>query len=72
MLREDGMNPPVEIRIQAETPGDSASLFRLLIDDKVVGESLTAAQAHLLVGEILGRVALPGQDYLRRQAQREQ
>ena len=54
------MNPPVEIRIQAETPGDSASLFRLLIDNKVVGESLTAAQTHLLVGEILGRVALPG------------
>ena len=55
------MIPPTEIRIQAETPGDTASLFRLLIDDKVVGESLTAAQAHLLVGEILGRVALPGQ-----------
>ena len=55
------MNPPTEIRIQAETPGDSASLFRFLIDDNVVGESLTAAEAHLLVGEILGRVALPGQ-----------
>jgi hypothetical protein len=56
------MTPPSEICIQAETPGDSASLFRLLIDQKIVGESLTAAQAHLLVGEILGRVALPAQD----------
>ena len=54
------MNPPAEIRIQAETPGDSASLFQLIIDEKIVGEHLTAAQAHLLIGEILGRVALPG------------
>jgi hypothetical protein len=40
------MNAPTEIRIQAEMPGDTESLFRLLIDDKVVGENLTAAQAH--------------------------
>jgi hypothetical protein len=34
-------------------------MFRLWIDDKMVGESLTAAQTHLLIGEILARVALP-------------
>jgi hypothetical protein len=41
------------IVIELETPGDSRSLFRLRLDDKVVGEYLTAVQAHLLVGEIL-------------------
>jgi hypothetical protein len=47
------------IVIELETPGDSRSLFRLRLDEKVVGEYLTAAQAHLLVGEILDRITLP-------------
>jgi hypothetical protein len=47
------------IVIELETPGDSRSLFRLRLDNKVVGENLTAAQAHLLVGEILDRITLP-------------
>jgi hypothetical protein len=47
------------IVIELETPGDSRSLFRLRLDNKVVGENLTAAQTHLLVGEILDRVTLP-------------
>jgi hypothetical protein len=47
------------IVIEFETPGDSRSLFRLRLDNKVVGENLTAAQAHLLVGEILDRITLP-------------
>jgi hypothetical protein len=47
------------IVIELETPGDSRSLFRLRLDDKVVGEYLTAVQAHLLVGEILDRITLP-------------
>jgi hypothetical protein len=47
------------IAVEAETPDDSATLFRLRIDDMIVGQELTAAQAHLLVGEILERVALP-------------
>jgi hypothetical protein len=34
-------------------------MFQLSIDDRIVGESLTAAQAHLLIGEILERIALP-------------
>jgi hypothetical protein len=49
----------VTIVIEAETPGDSRTLFRLRIDDKVIGEKLTAAQVHLLVGEILERIVLP-------------
>ena len=45
--------------IELETPGDSRSLFRLRLDNKVVGENLTAVQAHLLVGEILDPITLP-------------
>ena len=47
------------IVIELETPGNSRSLFRLRLDNKVVGENLTAVQAHLLVGEILERTTLP-------------
>jgi hypothetical protein len=47
------------IVIEAEAPGDSRTLFRVLIGDKVMGEHLTAAQAHILVGDILQQIALP-------------
>jgi hypothetical protein len=47
------------IVIELEIPGDSRSLFRLRLDNKVVGENLTAVQTHLLVGEILDRITLP-------------
>jgi len=47
------------ILVELETPGDSRSMFRLRIDDKVVGDNLTAVQAHLLVGEVLDRITLP-------------
>ena len=49
------------IVVELETPGDSRTMFRLRMDDKVVGESLTAVQAHLLVGEILDRISIPRQ-----------
>jgi hypothetical protein len=47
------------IVIELETPGDSRSMFRLRLDDTTVGEDLTAAQAHILVGEILDPITLP-------------
>ncbi len=47
------------ISIELETPGDSRSMFRLLLDDKAIAEGLTAAQAHVLVGEVLDRIARP-------------
>jgi hypothetical protein len=50
---------PLVIAIEPESPGDSATLFRLRIDQRVVGQKLTAVQTHLLIGEILGRIALP-------------
>ena len=48
-----------QIVIEAETPHDSRTMFRLRIDKKVIAEGLTAVQAHILVGEILERIALP-------------
>jgi hypothetical protein len=47
------------ITVETQTPGDSATMFRLWIDDKMVGGSLTAAQTHLLISEILARVVSP-------------
>jgi hypothetical protein len=46
------------IVVELKIPGDSRSLFRLRLDNKVVGD-LTAVQTRLLVGEILDRIALP-------------
>ena len=48
-----------QIIIETEAPGDSRTMFRLRIDAKLIAESLTAVQAHILVGEILERIALP-------------
>jgi hypothetical protein len=48
-----------QIVIEAETPGDSRTMFRLLIDASLIAEELTAVQAHILLGEILEQVALP-------------
>ena len=48
-----------QIVIEAETPGDSRTMFRLRIDTNPIADGLTAVQAHILVGEILDRVALP-------------
>jgi hypothetical protein len=47
------------ITIEAQTPGDSRTMFRVLINEKAIAEDLTAAQAHLLAGEALDRMTLP-------------
>ncbi len=47
------------IVIELEIAGDSRSMFRLRLDDAIVGETLTAAQAHILVGEILDQFTQP-------------
>lgn len=54
---EEGLD--VRIVIEPETDGDSRSLFRLFVGEKLVAEGMTAAQTHLLVGDILERIALP-------------
>jgi hypothetical protein len=48
-----------QIVIEAETPGDSRTMFRLRIDTNLIANDLTTPQTHLLVGEILERIALP-------------
>ena len=48
-----------QIAIELETPGDSRTMFRLRIDGAPIADDLTAAQAHVLVGEILERITLP-------------
>ena len=47
------------IVIEAQTPDDSRTMFRVRMDDLVVGQDLTAAQAHLIVGEVLDRITIP-------------
>jgi hypothetical protein len=49
----------VRISIEFEPPGDSGALFRVLAGEKVIADGLTAAQAHILVGDILERLTLP-------------
>jgi len=39
-----------QIVIEAETPGDPRTMFRLRIDTSAIAEGLTAVQAHVLVG----------------------
>ena len=61
------MRVPDTIAIELEAAGDSRSTFRLRLDSTVVGGNLTAAQAQLLVGDILERIALPNRDRIGRE-----
>jgi hypothetical protein len=49
----------MRIIIEPETPGESRSLFRLLVGEKVIAGGMTAAQTHILIGDILEKMALP-------------
>jgi hypothetical protein len=46
----------MRIIIEPETPGDSGSLFRLLVGEKVIAEGMTAAQVHIEVDPIGGTI----------------
>lgn len=48
-----------DIVIQSETPGDSMTMFRVVIGERVIAERLTAAQVHILIGDILERLVHP-------------
>jgi hypothetical protein len=48
----------MKIIIELEQPEDSRSLFRLRVGDRVVAEAMTAAQIHVLVGDILEKMTL--------------
>jgi hypothetical protein len=49
----------MRIIIETETPDESRTMFRVLLDAKVVGQGLTAVQAQLVAGEIIERLVLP-------------
>jgi hypothetical protein len=49
----------MRIIIETETRDESRTMFRVLLDAKVVGEGLTAVQAQLVAGEIIERLVLP-------------
>ena len=53
--REDGM----PIVIEAENPADARSTLRVICAGVIRGENLTAAQAHVLVGEVLEELFPP-------------
>jgi hypothetical protein len=48
----------MRIIIEPGEPGDFRALFRLLVGEKVVAEGMTAAQIHILVGDILEKMTL--------------
>jgi hypothetical protein len=48
----------MRIIIEPEEPGDSRALFRLLVGERLVAEGMTAAQIHLLVGDVLEKMTL--------------
>ncbi len=48
-----------DIVIQSERPGNSATLFRLMLGQKLIAKNMTAVQVHILVGEILERLVRP-------------
>jgi hypothetical protein len=45
-----------QIVVEAETPDDPRSLFRLRVDQTLIAEGLTSAQAQIVVGEILEEI----------------
>jgi hypothetical protein len=49
----------MKIAFETETPNDSRTLFQVRIDERLIAEGLTAVQVHVLVGEVLERIALP-------------
>jgi hypothetical protein len=48
-----------QIVIEAEPADDSQPVFRLSINANLIARGVTAAQAYFLVGEVLGRIAIP-------------
>jgi FkbM family methyltransferase len=54
--------PWLPITIEAEEPGNRLSTLRVLAAGEVKGEGLTAAQAHVLVGDLLERAFPPAPD----------
>jgi hypothetical protein len=56
----------MKIEIEGETP-DERSLRRLTLNGRLIAQSLTATQVHLLIGEIFEKALLPDETLRRRQ-----
>jgi hypothetical protein len=50
----------MQLLLEAEDPKNSRSLFRVTLNGKVIAGGLTAAQAHLIVGDALEAFVMPG------------
>jgi hypothetical protein len=48
----------LKITIESEAPDDPRALFLVILNGQLVGERLTAAQAQLVVAEIIERFVL--------------
>src|SRR5208283_1955941 len=48
-----------QIVIELETPGDSRTMFRLRIDENLIADGLTAAQAHHVCEALLPKRSRP-------------
>jgi hypothetical protein len=48
-----------QIVVEAETPDDSRTTYRLRVDANLIAEGLTAVQAQFLFGEIVDRIDPP-------------
>ena len=55
-----GVGDGQTIEVELETPGNSRTMFRLLIDGSAIADDLTAVQAHVLIAE-LDRITMPKQ-----------
>jgi hypothetical protein len=49
----------VQLVLEAEEAGNPRSLFRVTLNGRVIARSLTAAQAHLIVGDALEAFVMP-------------
>jgi hypothetical protein len=58
MIDEDD-NFRTKIVVEQEKPGDLRTLFRVLVYGEIFADGLTAAQAHVIVGDILETMVLP-------------
>jgi hypothetical protein len=50
----------MRLLLEAEDQSSHRSLLRISLNGRAIANGLTTAQAHLLIGEILERFALPG------------
>lgn len=49
----------MRITIENQEQYDPSSLFRVTLNDRLISENLTAAQAHILVGDIFEKALGP-------------